>query len=149
MDLLAKTRELLESLADATESGSKFARYRIEIANLDRKLGLAFRRLGERAFQLETEGRTEVFADAGVQAAIEELRRIRARMEVIRQEAERQRGRAKGQVDRAARLVRAQADRAATAIRDESTKAATAVRGAVSSRKRPAKKRKETTDLQP
>src|SRR5512139_3331812 len=57
MDVLAKTKELLASLADVTESGSKIARYRIEVANLDRKLGIALRRVGERAWQLHTEGR--------------------------------------------------------------------------------------------
>jgi len=137
MDLLVKTRELLDSLAGATESGSKIARFRIETANLDRKVGLAFRRLGERVFRLETEGRVEMLADADVQSAIEEIRRIRARLEVIRQEAERHRSRARGQFDKAARLVQREAERTAKTIRVETERAADAVKKAVGVKKPP------------
>ena len=76
MDVLARTKELLGSLADVTESGSKIARYKIEVANLDRKLGLALRRVGERAWQLHTEGRTDIGDDSEVQAAFEEVRKL-------------------------------------------------------------------------
>src|SRR5512143_2056269 len=112
MDVLIRTKELLNSLADVTESGSKIARYKIEVANLDRKLGLALRRVGERAWQLQTEGRTDIGSDADVQAAFEEVRRLRARMEVIRQDVERNRSRAVDEAGRAARLVKEEAGRA-------------------------------------
>lgn len=150
MDVLAKTKDLLGSLADVTESGSKIARYKIEVANLDRKLGIALRHVGERAWQLHTEGRTDLGGDAEVQAAFEEVRRLRARIEVIRQDVERNRTRAVGEMGRAARLVQQEAGRAATAIRDEGLRAADAVRKAVSAKAAARKKSaKETSDLQP
>ena len=94
MDVLSRTKELLGSLADVTESGSMIARYKIEVANIDRKLGVLLRRVGERAWQIQTESRTDVLGDAEVQSAFDEVRRLRARMEVIRQDVERNRARA-------------------------------------------------------
>jgi hypothetical protein len=150
MDVLAKTKELLASLADVTESGSKIARYRIEVANLDRKLGIALRRVGERAWQLHTEGRADVHGDPDVGVCYDEVRRLRARMEVIRQDIERNRSRATQEAGRAARIVQEGAGRAAAALREEGVRAAAAVRGAVGAkggaRKKPGK---ETSDLQP
>lgn len=150
MDVLAKTKDLLGSLADVTESGSKIARYKIEVANLDRKLGIALRHVGERAWRLHTEGRTDLRGDAEVQAAFDEVRRLRARIEVIRQDVERNRTRAVGEMGKAARLVQQEAGRAANAIRDEGLRAADAVRKAVSAKAAARKKSaKETSDLQP
>lgn len=153
MDVLAKTRELLGSLADVTESGSKIARYKIEVANLDRKLGLALRQVGERAWQLHTEGRPDVHGDPAVQGAFEEIRRLRARLEVIRQDVERNRRRATGEVERAARMVRDEAERAAGVIREEGLRAAAAVKKAVGGAKGSTARRKdggkETSDFQP
>lgn len=172
MDVLAKTKELLGSLADVTESGSLIARYKIEVANLDRKLGVQLRKVGERAWQLQTEGRTDVLGDAEVQSSFEEVRRLRARMEVIRQDVERNRARAVDEVRRAARIVKTEAGRAAATVRQEAGRAATTVRkeagraaetvrvesgravaavkkavaGKSASRKKPGN---ETTDLQP
>ena len=139
MDVLAKTKELLASLTDVTESGSKIARYKIEVANLDRKLGLALRRVGERAWQLHTEGRSDVHADPDVSGCYEEVRRLRARMEVIRQDIERNRSKAAQEAGRAARILREEGARAAAAVRE-----AVGKKGAA--RKKPGK---ETTDLQP
>src|SRR5512139_1998652 len=139
MDVLARTKELPSSLADVTESGSKIARYRIEVANLDRKLGLALRRVGERAWMMQTEGRTDVFADPAVQSAFEEVRHLRARMEVIRQDVERNRSRAAEEAGKAARLVQQEAGKAAATLREEGARAAAAVRkvvGAKGSRKK-------------
>jgi pyridoxal biosynthesis lyase PdxS len=150
MDVLARTKELLSSLADVTESGSKVARYKIEVANLDRKLGLTMRRVGERAWQLQTQGRTDVLGDADVQKAFEEVRQIRARMEVIRQDVERNRSRAADEARRAARIVQAGAGRATTAIREEGGRAVSAVRKAVATKTAARRKPgKETSDLQP
>lgn len=149
MDVLARTKELLGSLADVTESGSKIARYKIEVANLDRKLGLALRRVGERAWQLQTEGRTDVFGDVEVQAAFDEVRHLRARIEVIRQDVERSRSHAAGEARRAAQLVKRGAERASAMIREEGGRAAAAVRKAVAEKTAPRKKSKETSDLQP
>jgi pyridoxal biosynthesis lyase PdxS len=150
MDVLARTKELLGSLADVTESGSKIARYKIEVANLDRKLGLALRRVGERAWQLQTEGRTDIGADPDVQDAFEEVRRLRARMEVIRQDVERNRARAADEVSRATRLVKEEAGRATAMLREEGARAAAAVKKAVGAKNGARKKSgKETTDLQP
>jgi hypothetical protein len=153
MDVLAKTKELLASLADVTETGSKIARYKIEVANLDRKLGIALRRVGERAWQLHTEGRADVHGDPDVRGCFDEVRRLRARMEVIRQDIERNRNRATQEAGRAARIVQEGAGRAAAALREEGARAAAAVRGAVSAKggKGAARKKtgKETSDLQP
>jgi pyridoxal biosynthesis lyase PdxS len=150
MDVLARTKELLGSLADVTESGSKIARYKIEVANLDRKLGLTLRRVGERAWQLQAQGRTDVLGDADVQKAFEELRQLRARMEVIRQDVERNRARAADEARQAARIVQAGAGRASTVIREKGGRAVSAVRKAVAGK--PASRRKagkETSELQP
>ncbi len=150
MEVLAKTKELLSSLADVTESGSKIARYKIEVANLDRKLGIALRQVGERAWQLHTEGRCDVHGDADVRAAYDEVRRLRARMEVIRQDVERNRTRAAGEIGKAARLVQQETERAATLLRDEGLRAAEAVKKAVGAKTATRKKSgKETSDLQP
>jgi pyridoxal biosynthesis lyase PdxS len=153
MDVLAKTKELLASLADVTESGSKIARYKIEVANLDRKLGLALRRVGERAWQLQTEGRADVHGDPDVGGCYEEIRRLRARIEVIRQDIERNRSRAAQEAGKAARLVQEGAGRAAAVLKEEGARAAAAVRDAVSAKggKGAARKKneKETSDLQP
>ena len=161
MEVWAKTRELINSLADVTESGSKIARFRIEVANLDRKLGLALRRVGERAWQIESEGRTDVLTDAEVRATFEEVRRLRARMEVIRQEVERHRGKAAGELDRATRLVkdeagrtagvvRREAERAVSIVKEETVRAASAIRKAVEERTGAKKKAaKETSEFQP
>ena len=139
MDVLAKTKELLASLADVTESGSKIARYRIEVANLDRKLGIALRRVGERAWQLHTEGREDVHGDADVRGCYDEVRRLRARMEVIRQDIERNRTKAAQEAGRAARIVREEGARAAAAVRE-----AVRPKGG-----KGAARKKETSDLQP
>jgi hypothetical protein len=150
MDVLARTKELLSSLADVTESGSKIARYKIEVANLDRKLGLTLRRVGERAWHLQTQGRTDVLGDADVQKAFEEVRQLRARMEVIRQDVERNRTRAADEARKAARIVQAGAGHASAVIRAEGGRAAAAVRKAVAAK--PAARRKagkETSELQP
>ena len=149
MDVLARTKELLSSLADVTESGSKIARYRIEVANLDRKLGLALRRVGERAWQMQTEGRTDVFTDPAVQSAFDEVRHLRARMEVIRQDVERNRFRAAEEAGKAARLVQQEAGKAAATLREEGARAAAAVRKAVGAKGSRKKSGKETSDLQP
>jgi len=150
MDVLARTKELLGSLADVTESGSKIARYKIEVANLDRKLGLALRRVGERAWQLHTEGRTDIGDDSEVQAAFEEVRKLRARMEVIRQDVERNRARAADEAGRSARMVKREADRVTAVLREEGARAVAAVKQAVGAKSGAKKKPgKETTDLQP
>jgi hypothetical protein len=150
MDVLARTKELLSSLADVTESGSKIARYKIEVANLDRKIGLVMRRVGERAWQLQTQGRSDVLDDADVQKAFAEAGQLRARMEVIRQDVERHRIRATDEARRAALIVQKGAQRASTAVREEGQRAVSVVRKAVTAkdaaRKKPAK---ETSDLQP
>jgi hypothetical protein len=139
MDVLARTKELLGSLADVTESGSMIARYKIEVANIDRKLGVLLRRVGERAWQLQTESRTDVLGDVDVQAAFDEVRRLRARMEVIRQDVERNRSRAADESRKAAKILKTEAERAVAAVR----KAVAAKPSALK------KSRKETTDLQP
>ena len=149
MDVLVRTKELLGSLADVTESGSKIARYKIEVANLDRKLGLTLRRVGERAWQLQTEGRADVFTDAEVLAAFDEVRRLRARIEVIRQDVERSRSHAVDEAGKAARLIKNGAERAGAAIREEGGRAAAAVKKAVAEKTGQRKKSKETSDLQP
>jgi len=150
MDVLARTKELLGSLADVTESGSMIARYKIEVANLDRKLGVALRRVGERAWQIQTEARSDVLGDADVQAAFDEVRRLRARMEVIRQDVERNRSRAVDEAKNAARLIKAEAGRATAAIRGEGGRAVEAVKKAVAPKPAARKKTaKETPDLQP
>lgn len=150
MDVLAKTKELLGSLADVTESGSLIARYKIEVANLDRKLGVQLRKVGERAWKIQTEGRTDVLGDPDVQTSFDEVRRLRARMEVIRQDVERNRNRAAGEARRAARIVTTGAGRATSAIREEGARALSAVKKAVAEKNAGRKKsRKETTDLQP
>ena len=150
MDVLTRTKELLGSLADVTESGSMIARYKIEVANIDRKLGMLMRRVGERAWHIQTESRSDVLGDADVQAAFDEVRRLRARMEVIRQDVERNRSRAVDEARKAAKALKAGAGRASAAIREEGERAVAAVRRAVTSK--PAARRKsdkETTDLQP
>jgi hypothetical protein len=149
MDVLARTKELLGSLADVTESGSKVARYKIEVANLDRKLGLTLRRVGERAWQLQAEGRTDVLGDAEVRAAFDEVRRLRARMEVIQQDLQRNRAHAADEARKAARIVKDGAQRAGAAIRVEGGRAAEAVKKAVAGKPAARKKSKETADLQP
>ncbi len=150
MDVLARTKELLGSLADVTESGSMIARYKIEVANIDRKIGVLLRRVGERAWQLQTESRTDVLGDPDVQAAFDEVRRLRARMEVIRQDVERNRSRAVDEARRAAKIIKNGAGRASAAIRQEGD--ARGSGGQEGSGAKPAarkKSRKETTDLQP
>lgn len=150
MDVLARTKELLGSLADVTESGSIIARHKIEVANLDRKLGMLLRRVGERAWQIDTEGRTDVLGDADVQAAFDEVRRLRARMEVIRQDVERNRSRAADEARKAARIVKTGAGRATAAVREEGERAVAAVKKAVAAKTAARKKPvKETTDYQP
>lgn len=150
MDVLARTRELLGSLADVTESGSMIARYKIEVANIDRKVGVLMRRVGERAWQLQTESRRGVLDDPEVVAAFDEVRRLRARMEVIRQDVERNRSRAADEVRKAAKIVKTEAGRASAAIREEGGRAVAAVRKAVAPKGAQRKKTdKETTDLQP
>ena len=150
MDVLARTKELLGSLADVTESGSMIARYKIEVSNIDRKLGVLMRRVGERAWQVHSESRTDVLGDADVQAAFDEVRRLRARMEVIRQDVERNRSRAVDEARKAAKILKAGAGRASVAIREEGARAVASVKKAVSSKPAARKKsEKETSDLQP
>ena len=150
MDVLTRTKELLGSLADVTESGSMIARYKIEVANIDRKLSVLMRRVGERAWQIQTESRTDILGDPDVQAAFDEVRRLRARMEVIRQDVERNRSRAADEARKAAKMLKAEAGRATAALREEGSRALAAVKKAVASKPAPKKKsEKETTDLQP
>ncbi len=150
MDVLARTRELLNSLADVTESGSMIARYKIEVANIDRKVGVLLRRVGERAWQIQTESRTEVLGDPDVQAAFDEVRRLRARLEVIRQDVERNRSRAVDEARKAAKIVKAGAGRASAVLREEGGRAVAAAKQAVATKSAARKKsRKETADLQP
>jgi hypothetical protein len=150
MDVLARTKELLGSLADVTESGSMIARYKIEVANIDRKLGVLLRRVGERAWQIQTESRTDVLGDPDVLAAFDEVRRLRARMEVIRQDVERNRARAVDEARKAAKVLKTGADRASAALREEGERAVAAVKKAVGAKPAARKKpEKETTDLQP
>lgn len=150
MDVLARTKELLGSLAEVTESGSVIARYKIEVANIDRKIGVLLRRVGERAWQIQSGSRTGVLDDADVVAAFDEVRRLRARMEVIRQDVERNRSRAGDEARRAAKILKAEAGRASAAIRKEKDRAVAAVKKAVVVKSAARKKsRKETTDLQP
>jgi len=153
MDVLAQTKQLLGSLAEVTESGSKIARYKIEVANLDRKLGLTLRRVGERAWQLQADGRTDVLGDAEVHAAFDEVRRLRARIEVIRQDIERNRSQASSEARKAARIVKEGAGRATALVKEEGGRAAAAVRKAMgpsgAGKAVPRKKPKETSDLQP
>ena len=139
MDVLARTKELLGSLADVTESGSMIARYKIEVANIDRKLGVLMRRVGERAWQLQIESRTDVLGDAEVQAVFDEVRRLRARMEIIRQDVERNRTRAVDEARKAAKILKTEGERAVAAVKK-------AVASKPAARK---KSEKETTDLQP
>jgi len=150
MDVLARTKELLGSLADVTESGSMIARYKIEVANIDRKLGVLMRRVGERAWQLQTESRTGVLRDPEVVAAFEEIRRLRARMEVIRQDVERTRARAADEARKAAKIIKSGAVRASAAIREEGERAVASVKKAIAAKPAARKKAgKETADLQP
>jgi len=150
MDVLARTKELLGSLADVTESGSMIARYKIEVANIDRKLGVLMRRVGERAWQLQTESRTDVLGDAEVLAAFDEVRRLRARMEVIRQDVERNRSRAVDEARKAAKIIKVGAGRASAAIREEGERAVAAVKKAVAAKPAARKKaEKESADLRP
>lgn len=150
MDVLARTKELLGSLADVTESGSMIARYKIEVANIDRKVGVLLRRVGERAWHIQTESRTDVLGDPDVQAAFDEVRRLRARMEVIRQDVERNRARAADEARKAGKMIKAGAGRASAVLREEGGKAVAAVRKAVAAKPAARKKsEKETSDLQP
>lgn len=150
MDVLARTKELLGSLADVTESGSMIARYKIEVANIDRKIGVLLRRVGERAWQIQTASRTDVLDDAEVLAAFDEVRRLRARMEVIRQDVERNRSRAADEARKAAKILKTEAGRASEVIRKEKDRAVAAVKKAIVAKPAARKKsRKETTDLQP
>jgi hypothetical protein len=150
MDVLTRTRELLGSLADVTESGSMIARYKIEVANIDRKIGVLMRRVGERAWQLQTESRRGVLDDPEVTAAFDEVHRLRARMEIIRQDVERNRSRAVDEARKAAKIIKTGAGRASVAIRQEGERAVAAVKKAVAVKSAARKKSgKETTDLQP
>ncbi|MHB8835712.1 MAG: hypothetical protein ACYC9Y_08380 [Candidatus Methylomirabilia bacterium] len=150
MDVLARTKELLGSLADVTESGSLITRYKIEVANIDRKLGVLMRRVGERAWQLQTESRTDVLGDPDVQAAFDEVRRLRARMEVIRQDVVRNRSRAVDEARRAAKIIKAGAGSVSAAIRHEGERAVAAAKKAVAAKPAARKKSgKETADLRP
>lgn len=141
MEVWARTRELLNSLTEVTESGTRMARYKIEVANLDRKLTLAFRRIGERAWQLETEARTDVLGDPEVRAAFDDVRRMRARMEVIRQDLVRHRGRAEAGVSKAARAVRDEAARVVKKVSSGASRAGKAAKGKAGSRKKAARRR--------
>lgn len=143
MEVLVKTKELLKSLANVTESGSKIARYKIEVADLDRKLGLAFRRVGERAWRLAAESKTDVLGDPEVCTALDEVRRLRHRMEAIHREVERHTTKASTEFGKASKLVRDEAERttgivkreagrAAAIIKEETVRAASAIKKAVS-----------------
>lgn len=149
MEIWNNTKELIAGLADVTEAGSKIARFKIEVANLDRKLSLAFRRIGERTYQLQVDGQTDILSDPGVRAALDEVQKMRARMENIRQEVEKAKKKAfsewdraskavKEEAGRASKVVRREADRAVTLIKDETTRATSAL-------KRKTARKKETT----
>ena len=109
MDILKKTKELLSTLVDVTEAGSKIARYKIEVANLDRKLGLAYKRVGERVYSLFGEDIFDVADDGEILDAFEEVRKIRERMEVIHDEVGAARETASSEWDHAARVVKEEA----------------------------------------
>ena len=78
------------------------------------------------------------------------MRRLRARMEVIRQDVERNRSRAVDEARKAAKIIKAGAGRASAALREEGERAVAAVKKAVAAKPAARKKSaKETTDLQP
>ena len=70
MEMLKKTKELLASLVDVTEAGSKIAKHKIEVANLDRKLGLAFKQIGERIYGMNKKETLEVVSDPEIASAL-------------------------------------------------------------------------------
>jgi hypothetical protein len=128
MEILKKTKEILSTLVDVTEAGSKIARYKIEVANLDRKLGLAYKRVGERIYSLFGEDIFDVADDAEILDAFEEVRKIRDRMEVIHDEVGAARETASSEWDRAAKAVKEEAGRATKAVKKEAGRATKAVK---------------------
>jgi hypothetical protein len=123
MDVWLKTRELLGNIANVTESGSKIARYKIEVADLDRKLGQAFRKAGERVYRLQEEGQGDIAGDADVRAAFAEVRRLRHRMEAIHREVERHTAKAGAEIGKATKMVKDEAGKTAGAVKRETERA--------------------------
>ncbi len=128
MEILKKTKEILSTLVDVTEAGSKIARYKIEVANLDRKLGLAYKRVGERIYSLFSEDIFDVADDAEILDAFAEVRKIRDRMEVIHDEVGAARETASSEWDRATKAVKVEAGRATKAVKKEAGRATEAVK---------------------
>jgi hypothetical protein len=128
MDVWVKTRELLGNLANVTESGSKIARYKIEVADLDRKLGQALRKVGERVYRIQEEGKTEILGDADVRAGFAEVKRLRHRMEAIHREVERHTAKAGAELGKASKMVKDEAGRTAGAVRRETERAVSIIR---------------------
>jgi hypothetical protein len=128
MEMLKKTKDLLASLVDVTEAGSKIARYKIEVANLDRKLGLAFKQIGERIYQMNKEDTLEVTSDPEITAALKDVAKLRTRMGTIHQEVGTARDKAVSEWDKASRVMKKEATRASKAVKDEATRARKAVK---------------------
>jgi hypothetical protein len=128
MEVLKKTKDLLATLADVTEAGSKLARYKIEVANLDRKLGLAFKQVGERFYQLNKEEALELAADPEIREALKEVVKIRSRMEVINKEVGVAKDKALSDWDRASKTVKEEAGKASKVVKREADKASKAVK---------------------
>ncbi len=124
MEILKRTKEMLASLADVTQAGSKIARYKIEVANLDRKLGLAFKQIGERIYQLSKEQELDLLEDPEIREAFENMAVIRARMEEIHKEVKANKGKAASEWDRATKSVREETSKAGKAVKREAEKAA-------------------------
>ena len=119
MDVLAEDEGAPGSLADVTESGSKIARFKIEVANLDRKLGIALRRVGERAWQLQSEGRTDVLGDPEVRRRSTRSAGCARAWRSSARTSSATAARATAEAGRAARIVKEEAGRAAAAVREE------------------------------
>ncbi len=152
MEVWHKTKELITSLADVTEAGSKIARYKIEVANLERKMGLAMRKIGERTFLLLADGKTDVISDPAVRSALDEVKKLQSRMKTIHGEVEKAKGKAfsewdraskvvKDEAGRASKAVKREADRAATLIKDETTRATSALKKVGARKKKPPAKK--------
>jgi hypothetical protein len=128
MEILKKTKDLLAGLVDVTEAGSKIARYTIEVANLDRKLGLAFKQIGEKVYSTHKEGFVDLGEDRDFQKVLQEIARIRSRMEVIHKEVDARRKKVHAEWDRAAKMVKKEAGKASRAVKNEAGKASRAVK---------------------
>jgi hypothetical protein len=128
MEMLKKTKELLASLVDVTEAGSKIAKHKIEVANLDRKLGLAYKQIGERIYRMNKKESLEVVSDPEITAALKDVAKIRSRMGTIHQEVAGERDKAVAEWDKAAAVVKEEAGRASKAVKVEAGRASKAVK---------------------